>query len=121
MPSLPESWGLRERKTADGKAQIVGTNDAGQEYVARTCDGPGVTDHDLKILDVGNPNKRDKDAFIGFYRDQRDNARKSWEHSQDEMYMAGAEQVVHAGLHLADSSISFCHIPQKKWDAMWEE
>src|SRR5258708_35156021 len=99
MASLPESWGLRTRTTADGKAQVVGTNDAGQEYVARTCDGPGVTDHDLKILDVGNPNKRDKDAFIGFYRDERDNARKNWEHSLDEEYTAAADKGVQAGMH----------------------
>jgi hypothetical protein len=122
MPSLPSSWGLRQRKTADGKAQIVGTNDAGHEYVARTCDGAEVTDRDLQILDVGNPEKRDKEAFIGFYREERERARKAWEHSQDEKYMEAADQVVHAGLHLSESSSSAIkgnwrryHMNYEKW------
>jgi hypothetical protein len=121
MPSLPGSWGLKERKTADGKLQIIGKDIRGEEYVARTCEGDGITERDLQILDVGNPEKRDANAFIGFYRDERDRARKNWEHSMDDEYMAAAEQVVHAGLHLHEATVSFCHIPQTKWDALWED
>ena len=105
MPSLPDSWGLKEKRTADGKTQIVGKNALGEEYVARTCEDAGVTERDLQILDVGNPEKRDADAFIGFYRDQRDNARKNWEHGMDAEYMEAAEKTVHAGLHLKESKV----------------
>jgi len=121
MPSLPESWGLTERKTADGKTQIVGTNDLGNEYVARTCDTDGITERDLKILDVGNPAKRDKDAFIGFYRDERDRARKTWEHSLDEEYALAAEQVVHAGLHLRESRVGYSRAYAAAWDRAFGE
>lgn len=116
MPSLPSTWGLKERKTADGKTQIVGKNAAGEEYVARTCEGDGVTDRDLKILDVGNPEKRDANAFIGFYRDERDNARKNWETSMDSEYLEAAEQVVHAGLHLKESKVGY----SRAYAAAWE-
>jgi len=109
MPSLPESWGLKEKRAADGKLQIVGKNALGEEYVARTCEDSGVTERDLQILDVGNPQKRDADEFIGFYRDERDRARKNWEHSMDEEYLACAEQVVHAGLHLKESRVGCYH------------
>jgi hypothetical protein len=119
MPSLPESWGLKSRKRADGKAEIVGTDATGSEYVARTCDGPGVTERDLKILDLGNPDKRDADKFIGFYRDERDNARKAWEHSLDSEYMEAATQVVHAGLHLKESRTGYSRAYAAKFDEVF--
>jgi len=112
-----DSWGLKSRRRSnDGRAEIVGTNLKREEYIARTCEGPDVTEHDLKILDVGNPEKRDADAFIGFYRDERDNARKNWETSMDDEYMAAAEQVVHAGLHLKESKVGY----SRSYAAAWE-
>ena len=117
MPELPK--GLKTRNRSDGKLDIVGTNVKGEEYVARTTEQNGVTDFDLKILDIGNPEKRDADAFVGFYRDQRDNARKAWEHSQDDLYFAGAEKVVHAGLHLRESKIGYSRLYAQKWDSVF--
>jgi hypothetical protein len=121
MPSLPESWGLSEKKSPDGKTQIVGVNAAGNEYVARTCDGDGVTERDLKILDVGNPNTRDANGFIKFYRDERDNARKSWEHSLDQEYTEAANQVVHAGFHMKDSKLGYSRAYAAKFDQAFGE
>jgi hypothetical protein len=116
MPDLPK--GLKAKKRADGKLDIVGTNAAGQEYVARTTDEPGVTERDLKILDIGNPEKRDADAFVGFYRDERDNARKAWEHSQDEGYFEAAQQVVHAGLHKRESTAGYSKSFADAWERL---
>src|SRR5438309_2213798 len=116
MPELPK--GLRSRKRADGKLEIVGTNVAGQDYVARTTEQDGITDYDLKLLDIGNPEKRDADAFVGFYRDQRDNARKQWEHSQDQQYLEGAERVVHAGLHLRESRTGYSGTFAAAWERL---
>jgi hypothetical protein len=116
MPSLPTIWGLKEKRTADGKLQIVGKDVRGEEYVARTCEGEGVTDRDLKILDVGNPEKRDADAFIGFYRDERDNARKNWETGMDAEYEEAAKQVVHAGLHLKESKVGYSRSYAEAWE-----
>lgn len=117
MPELPK--GLKAKKRADGKLDIVGQNVAGEEYVARTTAQDGVTDLDLQILDIGNPEKRDADAFVGFYRDQRDNARKEWEHKQDQGWLEGAEQVVHAGLHLRESKIGYSRAYAQKFDSVF--
>lgn len=117
MPDLPK--GLKTRKRADGKLDIVGKNVMGEDYIARTTEQDGVTDFDLKILDIGNPEKRDADAFVGFYRDQRDNARKEWEHNQDQGWLEGAEQVVHAGLHLRESKIGYSRRYAEKWESVF--
>lgn len=119
MPDLPK--GLSARKRADGKLDIVGKNIRGEEYVARTTEQPGVTDYDLKILDIGNPEKRDANKFIGFYRDERNNARKAWEKSQDESYFEGAQQVVHAGLHLSESRLGYSSAYARNYDKVFKE
>ena len=119
MPELPK--GLKTKKRADGKLDIVGQNVKGEEYVARTTEQDGVTDFDLKLLDIGNPEKRDADAFVGFYRDQRDNARKEWEHSQDDGWFDAAEKVVHAGLHLRESRIGYSRLYAQNWDKAFKD
>jgi hypothetical protein len=116
MPDLPK--GLKARQRGDGRLDIVGTNVAGNEYVARTTDQPGVTDYDLKILDIGNPDKRDANAFVGFYRDQRDNARKAWEHSLDMEYLDAADRTVHAGLHLRESRTGYSSRFAQEWERL---
>lgn len=122
MSDVLKGWGLKSRRRqSDGKAEVVGTNLVGREYVARTCDGPEVTQEDLKILDIGNPNKRDADAFVGFYRDQRDNARKNWEHSLDQEYTEAAEKVVHAGLHLRESRVGYSRSYASGWEKVFGE
>lgn len=114
MADLPK--GLKAKKRADGKLDIVGENVKGEEYVARTTEQDGITDYDLKLLDIGNPEKRDANAFVGYFRDQRENARKAWEHSQDEGYFEAAERVVHAGLHKRESTTGY----SKKFAEEWE-
>jgi hypothetical protein len=47
---LPQSWGLKTKKRPDGKLDILGKTDAGEEYRVRTTDGPDVTNHDLAEL-----------------------------------------------------------------------
>lgn len=104
MPELPK--GLRSRRRqSDGKLEIVGTNVAGKEYTARVCETEHFTDRDAKILDIGSPEKRDANAFVGFYRDERDKARKEWELGMDAEYTEAAEQVAHAGLHISESRV----------------
>jgi hypothetical protein len=119
MPDLPK--GLKTKKRRDGKLDIVGTNAAGEEYVARTTEQDGITDFDLKILDIGSPEKRDINALIGFARDQRDNARKEWEHSMDQEWLVAADQVVHAGLHLRESKVGYSRIYAQNWDKCFGE
>jgi len=121
MASLPDGWRLKtRRRQKDGRCEVVGKDDTGKEYVARTCETEHVTDRDLQILAVGNRETSTAREVVKFYENERDSFRKNWETSMDDEYMAGAEKVVHAGLHLSESRVSFSHIPQSKWDAMWE-
>jgi len=104
---LPKGLKHRRRK-ADGKTEIVGTNIRGDEYVARVCEhSHEPDDRDLKILDVGSPEKRDANAFIKFYRDERENAKKEWTESMDAEYTDAAEKVIHAGFHLHESKVGY--------------
>lgn len=120
MPELPK--GLRSRRRAsDGKLEIVGTNVAGQEYTARVCETEHFTERDAKILDIGSPEKRDANAFVGFYRDERDKARKDWERGMDAEYTEAAEKVVHAGLHIRESRTGYSRAYAEAWDRMMKE
>lgn len=116
MAELPKSWGLTKKKRADGKLDIVGKNALGEEYVARTTEQDGVTERDLQILDLGNPDKRDINKFVGFYRDERKNAMNAWEHKDDGAYMEGAEQVVRAGLHLGRTKVGYTRQYAENYD-----
>lgn len=50
MAELPASWGLKPRKRKDGKLDIVGKDDTGSEYVARTTDASEITERDIQEL-----------------------------------------------------------------------
>jgi hypothetical protein len=120
MPSLPPAWRLKEKRRTDGRLDLVGRDVRGDEYVARTTEGSGVTDRDLQILSVGNRETSTARDVVKFYENERDNHRKDWEKSMDAEYQEGADQVVHAGLHLSESRVSFSHISQAKWDSLWK-
>jgi hypothetical protein len=52
---------------------------------------------------------------VKFYENERDSFRKNWETSMDDEYMAGAEKVVHAGLHLSESKCGYSRAYAAKW------
>ena len=63
MPQLPKSWGLKTKKRADGKLDIIGKDDAGQDYRVRTTDGPGISDKDISEL-----RDADRETYAGYSR-----------------------------------------------------
>lgn len=102
---VPKSWGLKKKPRKDGKVDLVGKDATGREYVARTTEQNGVTERDLQILSVGNRETSSPDKFVEFYANERRQYKKNWEASMDDEYMAGAEQIVHAGLHMSESRV----------------
>lgn len=50
VAELPASWGLRTEQTKDGKLAVIGKDDIGGEYIARTCHSGAVTDADVAAL-----------------------------------------------------------------------
>jgi len=121
MPSLPDGWGLKQKPRPDGKVDIVGKDVTGNEYVARTTEQAGVTDHDLKILSVGNRETSTAKEFVDFYKGERDNYNKAQADAMTDEYMVGAEQVVHAGLHLRESRVGYSRAYAQAWEKAFGE
>lgn len=116
MPSLPDGWGLKTRPRKDGKVDIVGKDVSGSEYVARTTEGPGVTERDLQILKVGNREQSSAREFVKFYENERDSYKKAQDAAFLDDCFAGAERVVHAGLHLNESKVGYSRSYARGWE-----
>jgi len=116
MPSIPDGWKLKPKKRADGRLDLVGKDARGADYVARTTEGPGVTERDLQILSVGNRETSTPSEFVNFYQKEREdfNARKAEE--MTDSYMDGAERVVRAGLHLSESRVGYSYSYARGWE-----
>lgn len=99
MPSLPESWKLTEKPRNDGKVDILGTDDAGAQYVARTTEESGVTDRDLQILSIGNRETSNPKAVTDFFIQDRERVNKELTDKMEDEYLAAADQAVFAGFH----------------------
>ena len=118
MPSLPEGWKLTERKRSDGRVDIVGKDDLGQEYLARTTETDGVTDKDLKILNLTNREKSTAKDVVDFYAGEKQQAEKQWQDSFTDDCMAAAEPVVNAGLHLSESRVGYSRRFAQAWERL---
>jgi hypothetical protein len=104
---LPDGWGLKQKPRSDGKVDLVGKDDLGREYLARTTEGPGVTDRDLQILAVGNRETSTASDVVKFYQAERENYNKAQADGMTDSYMDAAEQVVRVGLHLSESRVGY--------------
>ena len=121
MATLPEGWKLKPKKRSDGRLDIIGKDVKGDDYVARTTEGDGITDRDLQILSVGNRETSTARDVVKFYENERDTYKKNWEHSMDAEYTDAAEKVVHAGLHLSESRVGYSRAYARAWDRVFGE
>lgn len=99
MPSLPDGWKLETKPRADGKVDIVGKDDTGTPYVARTTEGPGVTESDIKHLALTNRETSTARDVVKFFEDDRKRVDKELEDKMLDEYMDAADQAVFAGFH----------------------
>jgi len=124
MAELPASWGLKTKRRTDGKLDIVGKDDAGNEYRARTTDTSEVTEKDVAEL-----SKADRESYTSpetrtkeYVKWLTSNPRKDEEEAKmldDFTELAGP--VVHAGLEHEGSSVNFQRIPQWRWDLAFKD
>jgi phosphoglucomutase len=121
MPSLPAGWKLKEKKRDDGRVDLVGTDATGSEYVARTTEEAGVTERDLQILSIGNRETSTAADVVKFYQAERENYNKRKADEMTDDYMDGAEKVVRAGLHLAESRVGYSRAYASKWASAFGE
>src|SRR5262252_9446898 len=120
MAELPSSWGLKTRRRNDGKLDIIGKADTGDEYRVRTTDTSEVTEKDvceLKRADresYSNPDTRTKE-YINYLSENPAKEERESKFMDDLIESAGP--VVHAGFGKGGStSLPYSRIPQWRWD-----
>jgi hypothetical protein len=65
LAELPGSWGLKTKKRPDGKLDVIGKADTGDEYRVRTTDGPEITPRDIQELHAADREAySDRDAGV---------------------------------------------------------
>lgn len=96
MAEIPSSWGLKKRKRSDGKLDILGKTDAGEEYRVRTTSGPDITEGDIRELAAVDREQTTAREFVQRtiahqkqINDQRDSQMES-------DFAAAAEEIVRA-------------------------
>jgi hypothetical protein len=119
MAALPESWKLKPKKRSDGKLDLIGKDVTGKDYVARTTEGPGVTERDLQILSVGNRETSSAAELVNFYKKEREDYNKRKADEMTDSYMDGAERVVRAGLHLSESRVGYSRSYAEAWERVY--
>jgi len=130
MADLPKSWGLKAEKNAKGTLDIIGKDDAGNSYKVRTTDAGHVTEKDiteLRAADRESYSNRESGArefvrnLIGPQEDKSAEATLEKQLNFDESdWIESAMPIVHAGFERKGCTVGFSHIPQRKWDAIWE-
>ena len=107
MAELPSSWGLRSKKRKDGKLDIIGKDDLGNDYRVRQTDGPAITERDVReIAAVDRERTTAKEFVTDLVRDGQ--ARRETEERvfEDEL-MEAAGPVVRAGLGSERSTVGY--------------
>lgn len=120
MAELPASWGLKKRKRSDGKLDIIGKTDHGEEYRVRTTDTSEITERDVQELraadreSYSNPETRTRD-FVKHLtapspRKQAEEARE-----MDE-WIADADRVCYAGFEKRGSTLGSTRSYRENYD-----
>ncbi len=124
LAELPASWGLKAVKRDDGKLDVVGKDDSGQDYRVRTTDHAEITETDvqeLKAADRESYSNRESGvrSFIKGL-EAHGNRRKDAEESNllDELTEA-AGPVVRAGFEREGSTVGSSRKYRANYDAVF--
>jgi hypothetical protein len=125
MPELPKSWGLKTRKNARGTLDIIGKDDAGNDYKVRTTDAAHITERDITELHAAdreaysNPESGAREFVRNLVGEKLDTSLDAQLAFDESDWIAAAEPVVRAGF--GGCTISFSDIPQERWDNIWRK
>jgi hypothetical protein len=50
MAEIPASWNLKTRNRSDGKLDVIGKTDLGEEYKVKTTAGPAITEKEIREI-----------------------------------------------------------------------
>ncbi len=106
MAEIPAGFGLETRKRDDGRLDLIGRDDSGHEYVARTTDGPGITEKDLQALAAIDRERTNAREFTQRVIQQARRSQEEFAERMLEDFLEPAERVAHAGLHRSESTVS---------------
>jgi hypothetical protein len=118
---LPAGWDLKTRSRDDGKLDVIGKDDSGQEYKVRTCESGAVTESDIQqIRDADRENYRDRDTGAREYVKSAMEASQAFRDNQDRNYLddltEAALPVVRAGLERERSTVGYSRRFAAKFD-----
>jgi hypothetical protein len=115
MAEIPAGFELTKRPRIDGRLDLVGVQDDGKEYVARTTEHGEVTEADVKALADGDRTRVDAYQFTGNFVQQIEQNKKEFEDQMLDDYMEPAERVAFAGFHRVSVGYS------RKYSANYEK
>lgn len=104
LSEIPSSFGLTQRKRADGKVDIVGKQDDGKEYIARTTEGLAVVDTDIEALAAGDRERTTPREFTARAMEARQREKEAHEAATLEAFSEPAEELARnycEALHLS--------------------
>lgn len=112
MAELPAGWGLKTHSREDGKLDVIGKDDSGQDYKVRTCESGSVTEADIQqIRDADRESYRDRDSGAREYVKSAMEASQAFRDNQEKNYLddltEAALPVVRAGLERERSTVGY--------------
>lgn len=115
MAELPSSWGLTT-KQVDGKAEVWGRNDIGQDYRVRKCDAAEITSQDVAEIAAVDRERTTSKEFVDGVLSHGARLRESQESSFMDELTEAAGPVVHAGMERRGTSVGYSRAYSRKWD-----
>ena len=97
MPEIPID--LTPRKRDDGKLDLIGKDDAGGEYVARTCETGSFTTQDAEGLAFADRERVTPSDLVKNVVAVQDKEKADRESAYEDELMAASGPVVHGALH----------------------
>jgi len=129
---LPKDWGLKTKKRADGKLDIIQREDSGHESVVRVTDTSEITERDIADLKAA-----DREAYPNRGAGVRAQVKRLVGNSDhkptpedyvtqamafdDSDWIAAAEPVVQAGLGRSGLTVGSTHAYRRGWEFAFGE
>jgi hypothetical protein len=108
VAELPASFKLKKKKGDDGRTRLVGKDDLGGEYIAKTLNGPEITEqdlHDLRAADRESYSSREAGAraFTKSLVDHKASREAAFLNDPNDDWVEAAMPVVRAGFGITPS------------------
>lgn len=96
MAQLPENWKLKTKPRPDGKLDIVGKDDTGQEYKVRTTAAPEVTPADVSAIAETDRERTTAREYVSNLVAQGDKVKAEIQSREDGAWEDAAMEVVYS-------------------------